>query len=223
MRRRPTRPALIFIDCSGQSAVRRGFKGPFKERVRVWLTNSFREPRAGSSFLAPPPLCPFPINNRSTPDYQPKRRPRRTHGPEPSGGAGAPGCAVRGPRSPHALPGAPGTTGPRSAAQRRRGSRSRPEPRAPCGAGGRSPHIPTGSRSTRRSGGTAPPPPARWRTRSPARSGVPGPGRLPTFVAQDAVDAVLGFLLAVLLLLVPFVLLLLLPELDSEHSANRTH
>ena len=44
-----------------------------------------------------------------------------------------------------------------------------------------------------------------------------------TSLTQDAVDAVLGFLLAVILLLVRFVLLLLLPELDSEHSANRTH
>lgn len=50
------RPSLIFIDCSGQSTVRQGFKGPFRERVRVWLTNSFREPQAGSSFLAPRPL-----------------------------------------------------------------------------------------------------------------------------------------------------------------------
>lgn len=56
--RRPARPALIFIDCSGQSAVRRGFKGPFRKRVRVWLTNSFREPRAGSSFLG---LLPTPL------------------------------------------------------------------------------------------------------------------------------------------------------------------
>lgn len=43
---------LIFIDCSYQSAVRPGSKGPFRKRVRDWLTNSFREPRAGSSFLA---------------------------------------------------------------------------------------------------------------------------------------------------------------------------
>lgn len=57
LRRRPTRPSLIFIDCSGQSTVRRGFKGPFRERVRGWLTNSFREPQAGSSFLAPRPLA----------------------------------------------------------------------------------------------------------------------------------------------------------------------
>lgn len=57
IRRRPTRSSLIFIDCSGQSTVRRGFKGPFRERVRVWLTNSFREPPAGSSFLVPRPFA----------------------------------------------------------------------------------------------------------------------------------------------------------------------
>lgn len=49
------------------------------------------------------------------------------------------------------------------------------------------------------------------------------PRWLPTFVAQDAIDAVFGFLLAVVLLLVRLVVLLFLPELDSEHAANRTH
>jgi hypothetical protein len=44
---------------------------------------------------------------------------------------------------------------------------------------------------------------------------IAGARQFPTFVAQYAVDAVLGLLLAIVLLLVPFVVLLFLPELDS--------
>lgn len=50
-----------------------------------------------------------------------------------------------------------------------------------------------------------------------------GAGTRGTFVAQDAVDAVLGLLVAVLVLLVAVVVVLLLAEFDAEHAANRTH
>lgn len=134
VRRQPTRPSLIFIDCGGQSTVRRGFKGPFRERVRVWLTNSFREPRAGSSFLVPPPpfapVPKFPINNRSTPG-------RAAKTPAPGGQAlraglahsaahSAPACGrSQGRRSPSAPRPGPGCAEGVLACKPSRGSRLR--------------------------------------------------------------------------------------------------